>query len=168
VQLRNQLADAQSCLETVVRRDAQAPGDAEANGVVLTPMDEPLYWRSVESTVSFHSLICCHARFHGFLGNLHQVQRRWIYLSPLFSRGALPQEQHRFRRIDEYFRQVMSEVESDSLVMSMANRSGLADRLVVTIDQLERCQKARIFVEHNSCVVARTVAGFQLLRFIFV
>jgi dynein heavy chain 2 len=76
------------------------------------------------------------------LGKLQQVQRRWLYLSPIFSRGALPQEQPRFRRIDEDFRQVMSEVESDSLVMSMANRSGLADRLVVTIDQLERCQKA--------------------------
>ena len=55
VQLRNKLADAQSCLETVVRRDAQAPGDAESNGFVLTPMDELLYWRSVERTGSASS-----------------------------------------------------------------------------------------------------------------
>jgi dynein heavy chain 2, cytosolic len=92
--------------------------------------DEASIWESRLSDVS------------QILGNLQQVQRRWLYLSPIFSRGALPQEQPRFRRIDEDFRQVMSEVESDSLVMSMANRSGLADRLVVTIDQLERCQKA--------------------------
>ena len=47
VQLRNKLSDAQSCLETVVRRDAQVPSDMASNGCVLTPMDELLYWRSV-------------------------------------------------------------------------------------------------------------------------
>ncbi len=30
--------------------------------------------------------------------------RKWVYLEPIFARGALPQEQHRFLRIDTEFR----------------------------------------------------------------
>ena len=35
---------------------------------------------------------------------LNQVQRRWVYLEPIFGGGALPQEQGRFKRIDKEFR----------------------------------------------------------------
>ena len=38
------------------------------------------------------------------LQNLNQIQRKWVYLEPIFGRGALPREQGRFRRIDEEFR----------------------------------------------------------------
>ena len=30
-------------------------------------------------------------------------QRKWVYLEPIFARGALPNEESRFRRIDEDF-----------------------------------------------------------------
>ncbi len=33
---------------------------------------------------------------NGVLGSLNQIQRKWVYLEPIFARGALPQEQARF------------------------------------------------------------------------
>ncbi len=39
-----------------------------------------------------------------FLHYLNQIQRKWIYLEPIFGRGALPREQDRFRKLDEDFR----------------------------------------------------------------
>ncbi len=42
---------------------------------------------------------------------LNQVQRRWVYLEPIFGRGALPAQQARFRNVDEEFRRVMGQLE---------------------------------------------------------
>lgn len=42
-----------------------------------------------------------------FLQNLNLIQRKWVYLEPIFGRGALPKEQARFNRVDEDFRLVM-------------------------------------------------------------
>ena len=39
-----------------------------------------------------------------FLHNLNQIQRKWVYLEPIFGRGALPKEQGRFKRVDNDFR----------------------------------------------------------------
>ena len=36
--------------------------------------------------------------------NLNQIQRKWVYLEPIFGRGALPKEQARFKRVDDDFR----------------------------------------------------------------
>lgn len=33
------------------------------------------------------------------LGSLNQIQRKWVYLEPIFARGALPQEQARCARL---------------------------------------------------------------------
>jgi hypothetical protein len=42
---------------------------------------------------------------------LNQVQRRWVYLEPIFGRGALPSQQARFRNVDEEFRRIMAHLE---------------------------------------------------------
>ena len=34
------------------------------------------------------------------LQTLNLIQRKWVYLEPIFTRGALPTEEQRFRRID--------------------------------------------------------------------
>lgn len=39
-----------------------------------------------------------------YLLNLNAIQRRWVYLEPIFGRGALPREEARFKRVDEDFR----------------------------------------------------------------
>lgn len=38
------------------------------------------------------------------LQHLNQIQRRWVYLEPIFGHGALPREQARFKRVDADFR----------------------------------------------------------------
>lgn len=44
------------------------------------------------------------------LHTLNQIQRKWVYLEPIFGMGALPAEQGRFRRVEEEFRDIMSKV----------------------------------------------------------
>ena len=36
------------------------------------------------------------------LQNLNTIQRKWVYLEPIFARGALPSEQQRFRLVCSY------------------------------------------------------------------
>lgn len=44
------------------------------------------------------------------LHTLNQIQRKWVYLEPIFGMGALPAEQGRFHRVEEEFRDIMSKV----------------------------------------------------------
>ena len=37
------------------------------------------------------------------LALLNQIQRKGVYLEPIFARGALPQQHPRFRNVDEEF-----------------------------------------------------------------
>jgi len=76
------------------------------------------------------------------LHDLQAVQRKWLYLEPIFGRDALPQETGRFNRVDEDFRRVMQEVQSDNRVMSLVGIASLQEQLPGLIDQLDRCQKA--------------------------
>ncbi|CAM9392956.1 unnamed protein product, partial [Phaeothamnion confervicola] len=79
------------------------------------------------------------------LQTLNQIQRKWLYLEPIFAKGALPGEQGRFRRVDEEFRDVMGKVEHDPKLFLLADEHvfpGLSESLGASLDQLERCQKA--------------------------
>ena len=76
------------------------------------------------------------------LNDLNSVQRKWLYLEPIFGRGALPQEQSRFKRVDDDFRSTMFEINSDSRVVSFADIARVCEKLSTMIDQLDRCQKA--------------------------
>jgi dynein heavy chain 2, cytosolic len=77
-----------------------------------------------------------------YLFKLAIIQRKWVYLEPIFGRGSLPQEQGRFKRIDDEYRNIMLGIGMDSKVISLCNIPGLKDTLDTLIDQLERCQKA--------------------------
>lgn len=77
-----------------------------------------------------------------YLFRLAVIQRKWVYLEPIFGRGSLPQEQARFKRIDDEYRNIMVGVGIDPKVISLCNIPGLKDTLEMLIDQLERCQKA--------------------------
>jgi len=76
------------------------------------------------------------------LNDLNSVQRKWLYLEPIFGRGALPHEQKRFKSVDDEFRATMFEIRSDGRVVSFADIRGVCDKLGSMIDQLDRCQKA--------------------------
>jgi len=73
---------------------------------------------------------------------LNQIQRKWVYLEPVFGRGALPSEQVRFRRIDDEFRSIMQTLSKEPAVVTLALIPNVAESLEMLIDQLDRCQKA--------------------------
>ncbi|XP_026994578.2 cytoplasmic dynein 2 heavy chain 1 isoform X2 [Tachysurus fulvidraco] len=77
-----------------------------------------------------------------FLQSLNSIQRKWLYLEPIFGRGALPREQARFHRVDQDFRTIMSDVQRDTRVTSLTTRAGMRNALNTLQDQLQRCQKS--------------------------
>ena len=76
------------------------------------------------------------------LAQLNPIQRKWVYLEPIFGRGALPHEKARFKMVDEEFVSIMTGVGDDPRVFSLLRVEGLAESLDAILDQLERCQKA--------------------------
>lgn len=80
-----------------------------------------------------------------YLHQMNQIQRKWLYLEPIFERGALPSEQSRFNRIDTEFRDIMQQVEIEPKLFNLVDERihhGIANSLTTMLDQLERCQKA--------------------------
>ena len=78
----------------------------------------------------------------GALAQLNPIQRKWVYLEPIFGRGAMPHEQARFKRVDEDFRAIMLGIGDDARVFSLTKVPDLESTLAAILDQLERCQKA--------------------------
>jgi dynein heavy chain 2 len=76
------------------------------------------------------------------LSHVNAIQRKWLYLQPIFARGALPQEQQRFRRVDEDFQSMMGAVGADSLVKAFAEYRMRPNHLSEMSTQLDMCQKA--------------------------
>uniref|UniRef100_A0A7S1KLM8 Cytoplasmic dynein 2 heavy chain 1 n=1 Tax=Percolomonas cosmopolitus TaxID=63605 RepID=A0A7S1KLM8_9EUKA len=76
-----------------------------------------------------------------YLRKLNEIQRKWIYLAPIFFRGALPSEQARFNRLDSSFRSIMVDIQSDPRLLQFAKRN-LKDTLETILEQLLICQQA--------------------------
>ncbi|OMJ92391.1 hypothetical protein SteCoe_4833 [Stentor coeruleus] len=110
------------------------------NQSLLSSLKESRYFSRFADQVSqFESKL---SSLDEYLSRLAIIQRKWVYLEPIFGRGSLPQEQSRFRRIDDDYRNIMLGVGMDPKVVSLCNIPGLKDTLDMLIDQLERCQKA--------------------------
>jgi len=77
-----------------------------------------------------------------YLQKLNVIQRKWVYLEPILGRGALPQEQGRFKRVDEEYRSIMLNIGSNPKVLNLCSIPGLKDSLEMILEQLDRCQKA--------------------------
>lgn len=81
----------------------------------------------------------------GGLHTINAIQRKWVYLEPIFGRGALPAEEARFMRVDEEFSDIMIVMVKEPKLFALADEHlfpQLVDRLKTMLDQLERCQKA--------------------------
>ncbi|KAJ3025524.1 UNVERIFIED_CONTAM: Cytoplasmic dynein 2 heavy chain 1 [Siphonaria sp. JEL0065] len=76
------------------------------------------------------------------LRNLNSVQRKWVYLEPIFNHGALPSEQSRFARIDADFCRICACIAKDNRIVSVLSITNVRETLTALVDQLERCQKA--------------------------
>jgi dynein heavy chain 2 len=77
-----------------------------------------------------------------WLTDLNLIQRKWVYLEPIFSRGALPNEQSRFKKIDDEFRNIVITLNTNLRVTTIFTIIGIQNTLEMLIDQLEKCQKA--------------------------
>ncbi|XP_018579489.1 cytoplasmic dynein 2 heavy chain 1 [Anoplophora glabripennis] len=77
-----------------------------------------------------------------YLTSLAQVQRKWVYLEPIFGSGTLSQEKSRFDRIDRDFRHILNFVEKDLRVAALCRYPNLRSLLESLLDQLSRCQNS--------------------------
>ena len=104
-----------------------------------------------------------------WLANLNLIQRKWVYLDPIFSRGALPSEQSRFKKIDDEFRNILNTLFTNKRVATIFSISGIQNTLNMLIDQLEKCQKAlNDFLEDKRNKFARLyfIGDDDLLEFL--
>lgn len=49
-----------------------------------------MLWRWQDETTAWETRL---ASLQDGLASLNQIQRKWVYLEPIFARGALPQQQ---------------------------------------------------------------------------
>ena len=52
------------------------------------------------------------------------MQRKWVYLEPIFGRGALPHEQDRFNRVNSEYRLLMRNVGAAKCVSRALDSQG--------------------------------------------
>ncbi|XP_064610087.1 cytoplasmic dynein 2 heavy chain 1-like isoform X3 [Liolophura sinensis] len=124
------------------------------NQCLLQSLKDSPYYKSFEDKASIWEQRL--ADLDEFLHNLNQIQRKWVYLEPIFGRGALPKEQGRFKRVDDDFRSIMQDVHRDTRVLSLVARSGLRTLLTTMLDQLQRCQKSlNEFLEEKRSIFPR-------------
>ncbi|EFN76217.1 Cytoplasmic dynein 2 heavy chain 1 [Harpegnathos saltator] len=71
---------------------------------------------------------------------LSTVQRKWIYLDPVYGSGAAPNDSGRWSRADKEFRHLMGDVSQDPRVPSL--RRLPLPALINLKDLLDRCQKS--------------------------
>ncbi|CAH0554579.1 unnamed protein product [Brassicogethes aeneus] len=77
-----------------------------------------------------------------YVTSLAQVQRKWLYLEPIFSSGTLANEKQRFDRIDRDVRNILNFIQKDSHLNALCRFSNLRSLLDTITDQLARCQNS--------------------------
>ncbi len=102
---------------------------------LLSSLKESQFYRAFESIGKWsniayaipHTIANSGASYETKMSNLdfvlhalNTVQRKWVYLEPIFARGGLPNESKRFRGVDEDFREIMCLVEVDQKLFSTA------------------------------------------------
>ncbi|KAL1506398.1 hypothetical protein ABEB36_005769 [Hypothenemus hampei] len=98
------------------------------SGNIDTFMEKANYWENKLENLNF-----C-------LTLLTQVQKRWLYLEPIFGSGTLAQEKTRFERLDRDFRKIMTSIEKDTRVTEICKYANLKSTLQYIMEQLSRCQ----------------------------
>uniref|UniRef100_A0A182NV76 Cytoplasmic dynein 2 heavy chain 1 n=1 Tax=Anopheles dirus TaxID=7168 RepID=A0A182NV76_9DIPT len=74
--------------------------------------------------------------------HLNQIQKRWIYLEPIFGVGTLKKEEAVFRSIDKNFRYIMKEIADDPRVVSVNKINNVLSIIETLQGQITRCQNA--------------------------
>ncbi|XP_055594856.1 cytoplasmic dynein 2 heavy chain 1 [Uranotaenia lowii] len=74
--------------------------------------------------------------------HLNQIQKKWIYLEPIFGVGTLKREEAVFKSIDKNFRYIMKEVADDPRVVSVNKINNILSIIETLQNQISRCQNA--------------------------
>ena len=124
------------------------------NQCLLQSLKDSPYYKSFEDKAGVWETKL--ADLDEYLHNLNQIQRKWVYLEPIFGRGALPKEHSRFKRVDDEFRAILGDISRDTRVLSLSNQAGLRTKLATMLEQLQRCQKAlNKFLEEKRSIFPR-------------
>ncbi|ORC91608.1 putative dynein heavy chain [Trypanosoma theileri] len=116
-------------------------GVSENQALILSLKDSPFFSHFADEINGWEVKL---ATLYETLTLMNTIQRKWTYLEPIFARGALPQEQARFKRVDKEFVSILHEIEVDPRVMTIGSQSDIVDRLKTILEQIERCQKSLI------------------------
>lgn len=68
-----------------------------------------------------------------YLSKLKSIQRRWIYLEPIFIKGSLPEQAKRFELLDTNFRNIMLRIRDNNKVINLLGIEGIG----ATLDNIE-------------------------------
>ncbi|XP_001847712.2 cytoplasmic dynein 2 heavy chain 1 [Culex quinquefasciatus] len=74
--------------------------------------------------------------------HLNQIQKKWIYLQPIFGAGTLKKEEAVFKSIDKNFRYIMKEIADDPRVVSVNRINNVLSIIETLQSQISRCQNA--------------------------
>lgn len=111
----------------------------ENQTVLASLKNSPHYAQYRDATAVWEQRI---SALDSHLAALAAIQRRWVYLEPIFGRGALPAERARFARADAEFRSILHDIASDARLVTLASQSSLARQLDEIATQLARCARA--------------------------
>ena len=109
---------------------------------LIASLKESPFYRSFEDVGSSYEAKLGTLDFT--LRSLNSIQRKWVYLAPIFDGGALPSERKRFKHIDVDFCDVMAKVATDPKLFALADdriHPNLRRQMEEMVEQLEWCQK---------------------------
>uniref|UniRef100_A0A8C9YPH8 Cytoplasmic dynein 2 heavy chain 1 n=1 Tax=Sander lucioperca TaxID=283035 RepID=A0A8C9YPH8_SANLU len=98
------------------------------NRCLLQSLKDSPYYRSFQDKVSLWEVRL--SDLDEYLLSLNAIQRRWVYLEPIFGRGALPREEARFKRVDEDFSTIHQIVEFDEQCQHIVAMCSLEGEIV--------------------------------------
>lgn len=74
------------------------------------------------------------------LNNLCQIQKKWIYLEPIFSSGTMRSGDLSFNRIDKDFRYIMRDIASNPKIITLVKINNIQMIIESLLNQLQHCQ----------------------------
>lgn len=77
----------------------------DSQALLQSLKSSPYYSQFTDKTAVWETRL---ADLDVFLAQMNEIQRKWIYLEPIFGRGALPSEASRFSRVDSEYRAILN------------------------------------------------------------
>lgn len=112
-------------------------GDNQA--LLQSIKDSKFYSRFKDRILQFDKRI---GGLENSLTKIQIIQRKWLYLEPIFGKGALAAQQERFDTLNHTFQSTMRQIQKQKKIASLNEISGLDSSLDNVIEQIEICQSA--------------------------